>query len=392
MVARIPIIEAEVGDTVVVAVHNNLGNETTSLHFHGMFQKGSQAYDGPSGVTQCPIQPGGSYTYTFVANPAGTHWYHSHEKGQYPDGLRGQMIIHDKAWESSLNIDQQVYLSMSDWYHEQMPSIISDYMSPSNTNGDFPSPDAFLFNDTHTPFDLKFSPGKRYLLRIVNTAAVACGQFHIQGHTMSVVEIDGVQSRPKNADTIVICAGQSYGVVVQGKSNPLGGANYIVQMTTDMLTSGSPSTEARTIIGNIVYSVLGSLISLITDLLTLDWVPAAVLDDMSMQPLDGQRLLSPVDNKIDLHTNQTFFTGIGTRTGLGPEPWVPPKVPSLYTALTTGSSASDPATYGPGTNHWVVKSGQIVQLYLQNDHPYPHPMHLHVGLFRFLFWWQTAYS
>jgi iron transport multicopper oxidase len=100
---------------VSVTVHNNLGNETTSLHFHGMFQRGSAAYDGATGVTACPIQPGDSYTYIFTANPAGTHWYHSHDKGQYPDGLRGMMIVHDRAWENSLGIDSQSYHSMSDW-------------------------------------------------------------------------------------------------------------------------------------------------------------------------------------------------------------------------------------------------------------------------------------
>jgi iron transport multicopper oxidase len=100
---------------VSVTVRNSLGNETTSLHFHGMYQIGTGYNDGDTGVTSCPIQPGDSYTYTFVANPAGTHWYHSHDKGQYPDGLRGKMIIHDRSWENSLNIDSQIYLSMSDW-------------------------------------------------------------------------------------------------------------------------------------------------------------------------------------------------------------------------------------------------------------------------------------
>ena len=109
-------IEADVGDTVVVTAKNSLGNQATSLHFHGMFQQGTNGFDGPVSVTQCPIQPGDSYTYTFVANPAGTHWYHSHNKGQYPDGLRGKMVIHDKAWETSLKIDSQMTYSMSDWY------------------------------------------------------------------------------------------------------------------------------------------------------------------------------------------------------------------------------------------------------------------------------------
>jgi iron transport multicopper oxidase len=112
---RIPTIEADVGDTVVVNVANYLGNQSTSLHFHGMFQNGTGAYDGPVGAVQCPINPGGSFQYKFIASPAGTHWYHSHDKGQYPDGLRGKLIVHDPQWEASLNVVQQIPLSVSDW-------------------------------------------------------------------------------------------------------------------------------------------------------------------------------------------------------------------------------------------------------------------------------------
>jgi iron transport multicopper oxidase len=60
-----PPIEATVGDTVVVNVYNNLGTESTGIHFHGLRQFGTQVMDGPSGVTQCPIPPGSSFTYTF---------------------------------------------------------------------------------------------------------------------------------------------------------------------------------------------------------------------------------------------------------------------------------------------------------------------------------------
>jgi iron transport multicopper oxidase len=60
-----PPIEATVGDTVVVQVYNNLGNQSTGLHFHGLNQHGTQVMDGPSGVTQCPVPPGSNFTYTF---------------------------------------------------------------------------------------------------------------------------------------------------------------------------------------------------------------------------------------------------------------------------------------------------------------------------------------
>jgi len=50
--------------------------------------------DGVPGVTQCPIPPGGSFTYTFTADLYGSSWYHSHYSAQYAGGLVGPMIIH----------------------------------------------------------------------------------------------------------------------------------------------------------------------------------------------------------------------------------------------------------------------------------------------------------
>lgn len=55
-----PTITVDIGDRVVVNLKNNLGNETTSIHWHGIFQKGSAQMDGPAMVNQCPIPPGSS--------------------------------------------------------------------------------------------------------------------------------------------------------------------------------------------------------------------------------------------------------------------------------------------------------------------------------------------
>ena len=61
----IPTIEATVGDTIVVNVENHLGNRTGSLHFHGMYQHGTNHMDGAGHVTQCPIPVGGKFKYEF---------------------------------------------------------------------------------------------------------------------------------------------------------------------------------------------------------------------------------------------------------------------------------------------------------------------------------------
>ena len=89
-----PMIEANWGDTIQVTVHNNIDNEGTSLHWHGILQKGTPWFDGVPSVQQCPIAPGKSFTYTFNAEIYGTTWYHSHYSAQYADGLLGPLIIY----------------------------------------------------------------------------------------------------------------------------------------------------------------------------------------------------------------------------------------------------------------------------------------------------------
>lgn len=65
-----PLIEANVGDTIVVHLTNLLGNETSGLHFHGVNQVDSPEMDGASGVVQCPCPPNHTMTYSFFVSHA----------------------------------------------------------------------------------------------------------------------------------------------------------------------------------------------------------------------------------------------------------------------------------------------------------------------------------
>jgi iron transport multicopper oxidase len=60
-----PIIATK-GDQVIVHVKNSLGNQSTSLHFHGLYQNGTTHMDGAVQVSQCSILPGSSFTYNFT--------------------------------------------------------------------------------------------------------------------------------------------------------------------------------------------------------------------------------------------------------------------------------------------------------------------------------------
>lgn len=74
----LPILEANKGDRVIVNVDNQLGNQTTTLHFHGLYMNGSTEMDGPLMVSQCGIAPGSQFTYNFTVSitlpaPNSTH-------------------------------------------------------------------------------------------------------------------------------------------------------------------------------------------------------------------------------------------------------------------------------------------------------------------------------
>ncbi|KAJ9116413.1 hypothetical protein QFC22_004855 [Naganishia vaughanmartiniae] len=88
-----PLIEAEEGQELTIEVVNQLDKPCT-LHSHGIFQSFTPWADGVPGVTQYPIDPGATYTYTYTPLQYGQYWYHSHYRGQLDDGLRGPLLIH----------------------------------------------------------------------------------------------------------------------------------------------------------------------------------------------------------------------------------------------------------------------------------------------------------
>lgn len=52
--------------------------------------------DGPEFITQCPIRPGGSYTYRFtISGQEGTLWWHAHSSWLRAT-VYGAIIIHPK--------------------------------------------------------------------------------------------------------------------------------------------------------------------------------------------------------------------------------------------------------------------------------------------------------
>lgn len=142
----------------------------------------------------------------------GLYWYHSHDSGQYPDGLRGPLVIEDPDSPHKGKWDEEYILTLSDWYHDQMPGLMQAFISYANPTGAEPVPDAALINDTQD-LAVPVEPGKTYFFRVVNMAAFAAQYLWFEGHTMRIIEVDGVWTEEAEAEMLYITAAQRYGVL-----------------------------------------------------------------------------------------------------------------------------------------------------------------------------------
>ncbi|KAG8794750.1 laccase [Ceratobasidium sp. 428] len=243
-----PLIKANKGDTLEITVNNQLNDpsmrRSTAVHWHGLFQAGTAEEDGPAFVTQCPIAPQASYTYTIpLKDQTGTFWYHSHLSSQYVDGLRGPLVICcDEGIKSSdlpINLDmndpyrnqydvddETTVLTLADWYHSPSTEIIAsgNVLRTIPDSGTLNGKGRYgLLNISTSPESLhtvKVQRGKRYRLRIINASAIMSNRFGIDGHKMTIIEMDGIATKPMEVDQLDILAGQRYSVIVKADQEP----------------------------------------------------------------------------------------------------------------------------------------------------------------------------
>ena len=90
-----PELRVTEGDLVEVRLVNESVPDGVTLHWHGIDVPNAE--DGVAGVTQDAVAVGAEHTYRFVAEVAGTYWYHSHQVShrQVIGGLLGAVVVED---------------------------------------------------------------------------------------------------------------------------------------------------------------------------------------------------------------------------------------------------------------------------------------------------------
>ncbi|KAL2443877.1 Iron transport multicopper oxidase fetC [Exophiala dermatitidis] len=368
----LPVIDVDKGDRLVVNVLNSLDRDS-SIHFHGMFQNGTNYMDGPSMVTQCPIPPGSSFTYNFTVNQNGTYWYHCHTDFCYPDGYRQALIVHDEDAFFNDMYDEELTITLSDWYHELSEDIAPDFLSLYNPTGAEPVPNNFLFNDTLNA-SIPVEPGKTYLFRLINTGAFTSQYFYIEDHTFQIVEVDGVYTEPKEADTLYIAVAQRYSILVTMKNSTE--RNYgIVTIADQVLFDTIPSNLALNQTNWLLYNSDAALNAIVPTLDVADTLPA--FDDFTLVPYDHEDLLPEPDHTIELAVVMQELDNGKPYAFFNYITYTAPKVPTLYTVMSAGTLATNSEVYGDNTQPFILDHMDVIEVILNNNDTGAHPFHLH---------------
>ncbi|KAL2871455.1 putative ferrooxidoreductase Fet3 [Aspergillus lucknowensis] len=367
----LPVIEVDKGDRLVVNMYNGLGDKSTSIHWHGMFQNGTNNMDGASMVTQCPVPPGASMTYNFTVEQNGTYWYHCHTDACYPDGYRQALIVRDEGAYFRDLYDEELTITMSDWYHELIEDI--PFIRVENPTGAEPVPDSFLFNDT-LGSRIPVEAGKTYLMRLINIGAFVAQYFYIEDHSFRIVEIDGVYVDAQETDMLYISVAQRYSILVTMKNST--DRNYpIVTVADSVLLDAIPPSLQLNQTNWLEYNSSADhpQAAMKVDVAS-DLVP---YDDMHLIPHDRMELLPDPDMTIEVDVimdnlangaGYAFFNNIS---------YTRPKVPTLYSVLTAGDLATTPQVYGEYTNPFILPHNSVVEVILNNRDTGSHPFHLH---------------
>ncbi len=158
-----PTIRATVGDMVEVTLINANVPDGATLHWHGM--EVPNAMDGVAGVTQDAVLPGERFVYRFLADHAGTYWYHSHQISheQVLRGLFGAIVVEPATVDAGV---------------QDLVAVLHTYASGPQLNAD---------SGTTT---VAAQPGTPFRVRVINTDN-GITPVWVTGTTYEVLAVDG---------------------------------------------------------------------------------------------------------------------------------------------------------------------------------------------------------
>lgn len=407
-----PDIHLNVGDTLRLHVHNKMKTETTSIHFHGIFQRNSPWSDGAPSITQWPILPMNSFTYEFqVPDQMGTFFYHAHS-GYQQSTLHGALIIHAKDFACPYQYDEEKTLIVNDLWHRTDQDLIAGLLSqPFKWVG---NPQSILFNQkTYTDWEcseddnscdtstcgfevIKVDPGKTYRIRIISATNLAYLHLGLKNHKMKIIEVDGNYIEPVEVEFLAINSAQRYSVLLEA-NQPVD--NYYM-LAENRWRSGTPKNG----IAIVHYNGASEPATQVFPEKDLPTLPPEVfnwekdlfkplkldLPDFMYQPefpesFDREIILTGVQRLDDNGFVRWFMNNVTYE--MSPSPILIDYLRDPELRQVDYSVAEDNGGYDTNRKTYPVRYGEVIQVVFQNTiQPNgfcnQHPWHLH----GFSFW------
>ncbi|XP_021372420.1 L-ascorbate oxidase-like [Mizuhopecten yessoensis] len=338
-----PSIVVYQGQEVVVNVKNDLVNEGVTIHWHGIYQRGTPWMDGVDMVSQCPISPGQSFTYRFFAEPVGTHWYHSHHGVQRTDGLAGALIVLPRTSKQTIqetkSVEEEFLVLAQDWY--SFPSVevllmftwnIRRYLYGVNDPRCFVSSEIRKSDDGFTGFML-FDSGvingrghkypnfgdrpklpklpyetfvvksnKTYRFRIINTGNAFTLFYSVDQHKLELISLDGHDVRGRKVDFIGTTPGERVDFLLRTTETPgnywfrveANGAGQVKGILQyDTVPASTPNSVRRKCSGNDGCTSINCMLSVFPPDYNLTCIPLHKLS------LDTRKEKRPVPKYTD---------------------------------------------------------------------------------------------
>ena len=189
------------------------------VHWHGLYLPALA--DGAMEEGSPMIMRGGTQRYSFVAKPAGTRWYHSHDvagkdltRSLYA-GLFGFLIVEPSADPG--RYDQEVLLAAHHW-EPRWVSMQDIRKGPPPDNGLEVMYGSASLNDKMLGHGepVRVRAGQRVLFRVLNASATENVTLALAGHRMTVVALDGNPvPAQRTVDSVFLAPAERADVVVE---------------------------------------------------------------------------------------------------------------------------------------------------------------------------------
>ncbi|ESW04527.1 hypothetical protein PHAVU_011G102500 [Phaseolus vulgaris] len=222
-----PQIEAVTNDNLIINVFNSL-DEPFLLSWNGVLQRRNSWQDGVYG-TNCPISPGHNFTYVLqVKDQIGSYFYYPSLAFHKAAGGYGGFKI---ASRPGIPVPfpppaGDFTILAGDWYkrnHTDLRAILDG-------GNDLPFPDGLIINGRGSnAYTFTVDQGKTYRFRISNVGLTTSINFRIQGHKMTIVEVEGTHTLQNIYDSLDVHLGQTYSVLVTADQPP---QDYLIVVTT----------------------------------------------------------------------------------------------------------------------------------------------------------------